>query len=324
MKLVNRVAASRCRAMGTRPLRSGLLVLVAVVLLTACGVGTGAATSSTPAGSNTIPWLAVPGTPLPPTQPARASIECIQANLRNDGLYAGVYQGNAVENLHLTNTGSTACYFPGVPQLEVTLASGDRVAVSPAGFAAQRVDLQPDQTVQIMFGSPIQCPHANPQKPLVAQSVQVTFSTGGSLTVSGLQLDVQCGSPTVLLFEAIAISTPASSPLSALQAAVTAPSTTSRGSIFTYTVTLTNPTGQAIVLSPCPSYTEGMSHDTTAHDQATWLLNCQVEQQISASSSLTFVMQYVVPSSFPTGAAKLFWALQVPGGPMAGAVVTVN
>ncbi len=325
MRFVNTIAASRSWASIVRRLRPSLLLLVAVGLLTGCSVGAGSATATTPTGSNVIPWLPVSGTPLHPSQPTPASSVCTLADLRNDGVYAGTYQGNGEYNLHLTNTGSASCYFPGAPQMEVTLASGDHMAVSPGEFAAQRVDLQPNQTVQIMFGSPGYCSTFNPQAPLLAQSVQVTFSTGESMTVNGLQLDVQCGAPTVLLFVAVASTMPvSSSPLDALQATVTAPSTAAHGSTFTYTVTLTNSTAGAIALSPCPSYTEGFSNGNGVEDQATWLLNCQVEQQIPAGASLTFAIQYVVPSSFPAGVAKLSWALQVPGGPAAGTTVMVS
>ncbi len=325
MKLGSRINCSQRWAVLARCLWSGPLVIVVTVLLTSCGVVSGPAASSTPVGANAIPWLSVPGTPLLPTQPPLATIECSAANMRNDGLYAGVYQGHATENLHLTNTGSTACYFPGAPQMEVTLVPGERAAVSPGIFAKQRVDLQPNQIVDIMFGSPLQCPNSDPQKPLFAQSVQVTFPAGGNITVSDLQLDVQCGLPTVLLFQAIALDTTgSSSPLSALQAAVDAPATASRGSTYTYTVTLTNPTAKTIALSPCPSYMEGMSNDAGDQARAIWLLNCEVAQQMLAGSSLTFAMQFVVPSSFSAGAAKLFWMLQVPDGPSAGAEVMVS
>jgi hypothetical protein len=175
----------------------------------------------------------------------------------------------------------------------------------------------------IMFGSPLQCPSSNPKTDPLAQSVQVSFPGGGSLTVSGLGLDIQCGGPTVLLFQAIAVDTPGSA-LSALRAVGDAPATAARGSTFTYTVTLTNPTTAAIVLLPCPSYTEGMSDNAGDQDKATWLLNCQAAQQIPAGSSLTFSMQYTVPSSFPAGEVKWFWALQVPDGPSVGGGVILS
>jgi hypothetical protein len=209
--------------------------------------------------------------------------------------------------------------------MEVTLASGGRVAVSLGAFAGERVDLQPNQTMMIMFGSPNPCATTNPPTDPIAQSVQVFFPGGGSLTVGGLGLDIQCGAPTVLLFQAIAVETPSSSPLSMLQAVANAPPTAARGSLYTYTVTLTNPTAGVIALAPCPSYTEGMS-DGAAHqdNRTTWLLNCQVKQQIPAGGSLTFAMQLTVPVSFPAGAAKVYWALQGPDGPWTGWVVTVN
>ncbi len=321
------MATERRWALLVRSLWAGPLVIVAILVLTACRVPSGSragpVASSTSVGANVIPWLAVPGTPLAPTQAPQATIACSATALRNDGIYPGGYQGYGEDNLHLTNSSGAACYFPGPPQMQVTLASGGHAAVSPADFAGQRVDLQPNQTVMIMFGSPGQCPNVNPQKPLFAQSLQVTFPGGGSLAVGGLGLDIQCGAPTVLLFQAIALDTPSSS-LGALRAVADAPATAARGSTFTYTVTLTNPTTAAIVLSPFPSYTEGMSDNAGDQDRVTWLLNCQVAQQIAAGSSLTFAMQYTVPSSFAVGAAKLFWQLQVPDGPSAGAEVTIN
>ncbi len=327
MRLGNNNNCLRRWAMFARSLWAGPLVIVTILMLTACrvppGSTAGPVASSTPAGSNGIPWLAVPGTPFVPTPSPLATVGCSATTLRNDGLYPGVYQGNAADNLHLTNTGAVACYFPGAPQMEATLASGKRAAVSPGIFAAKRVDLQPNQTVYIGFGSPLQCPNVNPQKPMLAQSVQVTFPGSGSLTVSGLGLDTQCGAPTVLVFEAVAVETPSSS-LGALRAVGDAPATATRGSTFTYTVTLTNPTTVAIALSPCPSYTEGMSDNAGDQDKATWLLNCQAAPQVPAGSSLTFAMQYTVPSSFPAGEVKWLWTLQVPDGPAVGGAVILS
>jgi hypothetical protein len=111
-----------------------------------------------------------------------------------------------------------------------------------------------------------------------------------------------------------------SSPLNVLTATAAMPATVTAGTTATYTVTLQNPTSQAVALSPCPSYTEYMSPVGTRFGSGAsqYYLNCPAVPEIPAGSSVTFDMQIPVPAA--AGVAKYGWALQGAAVSTGGAV----
>jgi hypothetical protein len=75
-------------------------------------------------------------------------------------------------------------------------------------------------------------------------------------------------------------------------------------------VTLANPTGRAVALSPCPSYEEfiGLPGAQVSASASYYYLNCQAAPVIPADGSVTFAMRIQVPDG--TGLAKFLWQLQ--------------
>jgi hypothetical protein len=210
-----------------------------------------------------------------------------------------------------------ACFLAGAPQVVLTNA-GARSRVSPGQFAARRLDLAPGSSAGLVVGTPTAC--AGSGQPVVTTSVLLTLPAGDAVTVGGTQIDTECGVATVVEFAAAdVLPAPSPGPIGSLSATLTAPQTVARGAVLTYQVTLVNQSPAPVALSPCPSYTEALGAA-----QQTLVLNCQTGATIAANASVTYDMKLTVPASAPPGDTKLSWTLQVPDGPVAGAVVTVT
>ena len=304
-----------------------LLALLAggAAALSACGHV--ATVTHGPAGGTTIPWSDLPGGGLEAPSPPPAAVACATPTVQLSSHNAGAYHGDAVEDILLANDSAAACYFPGAPAMTVALASGAHQSVSAGGFGSTRLDAQPAQQLHLTIGTPATCSTFGTPQP--ASSLSVSLPGGGAITVNDLNLDVQCGAPTVLLFDVIdptdaALNALPDTPASGLSATLDAPATASAGSTYLYTVTLTNPTASDISLATCPSYTEGLNQGGTTVAEQTLLLNCAAAPSIPANSSLTFEMHLAVPSTLSAGAFKLSWSLQVPHGASVGQGVDIQ
>ncbi len=98
------------------------------------------------------------------------------------------------------------------------------------------------------------------------------------------------------------------SPLNALTARISMPRTAVAGMTATYSVTLGNPTGRLVALSPCPSYLEFVDGRGGSNVLREYYLNCSAAPAIPARNSLTF--QMTVPLPDRVGTTSLAWILQ--------------
>lgn len=147
------------------------------------------------------PYLGKPTAQSPfPTATATptAGAACSAGDLRVSSTFPGGYQGYATETVELVDASAIPCYLPGAPVMQLALESGAAESVSLGQWATHSVAFQPSQGVMLVFGSPSTCATIGSAQP--ASSLQLTFAAGGTITVSGLELDVQCGSPTLLVF----------------------------------------------------------------------------------------------------------------------------
>lgn len=312
--------------------RFGPLVvgILSVCMLSSCAAFRQSPPSAATGVSSSIAWLNVPTSmPTAVLPPPQETSPCVAADLQLASQNAGAYHGDATENLILSNSSTEPCYLSGVPQVTVHLTGGAAVGASSSGFATQRVVLVPSQRVSVLLGSPGAC--ANVGRPQVASFYVVSFgAAGGAIQTPTASLDIQCGAPTVLDFEALAANVEPSSTthtalsaLSALQARIHASGHASVGATYSYAVEVTNPTSSPISFSPCPSFSESISTTSGLISQRTFLLNCDAAPEIKAGSTLTFDMELQVPSTFPVGRQKLSWQMQAPG-PAAGCALQVT
>ena len=105
-----------------------------------------------------------------------------------------------------------------------------------------------------------------------------------------------------------------------LKVSVAMPESVPPGEELVYTVTITNTSGTAYPLDPCPSYTQAVG--STIVD---YYLNCDAFSVIDAGQSVTFEMRIAVVADLSQGEATKFgWFLHVPGDPGAGGAVNIN
>jgi hypothetical protein len=307
--------------LSNRAVTFGLLTAAALLmLLSACGGGSGAPAPAAAAPA-VIPWVDIPSTPQSLAASASAARACVAADLDVVAGRAGAFQGQATQELTLRNRATEACSLAGVPQAQVP-GAGAGGQVGAGQFAAKRVDLAPGQSATLLIGTPVGC--AASAQPVIGSTVQLTLASGESIAVSGARVDTACGAPAVIGFDAVDLPEAAPGPLGSLGVSLVAPRTVSRGTVLTYRVTVANLSSASVALSPCPSYTEVLGTGAGATTQRTLLLNCRAAPWISASAARTFQMKLGVPASAPAGTTKLSWKLEVPGGPVVGAAITVS
>jgi hypothetical protein len=268
-----------------------------------------------------VAWVDVSGTPLAAAPSAHAQRSCRAADLQISAGRAGAFQGAASQELILTNLAPDACALAGPLEGEAVLDGGGRRALTTTASAAHRLDLAAGQTARMLVGTPGICAGAG--HPNVASNLQLAFDTGETAAVAGVWINVECGSPSTLLFAADALPL-APVAASQLTARLSAPASAFRGRTLVYTVTLTNPSGSAISLSSCPSYTEWLASSPSALVKRTLRLNCAGAPSIAPGQSVAFEMRLWVPRTLAPGATKLGWNLEVPAGAAAGAGIDLS
>jgi hypothetical protein len=189
-------------AASLRLLAIGSLVCLALGgcnLIRGEGAGPGSRIGSTEPAAPT-PY---PGKPSPPAGLATATPQpiattaCTASGLQVAWLKEGGYQGDDTETLELAPSTASACYLATPPTMQVVTESGAEDVVADGDYTAQRLDIESGQAAMLLFGSPAAC-SATPQ---VATHMSLAIPGGGSLQVSGLNLDVACGAPTLLIFD---------------------------------------------------------------------------------------------------------------------------
>jgi hypothetical protein len=230
------------------------------------------------------------------------------------------------------NTARAECTLQG--EVDARLLAGDRevpmlyahgisdeaqrrvIAVPAGGGASLRLDwtgpfcapAQPPFTVAIALphnGGTLRAPVGPPDTPHCARGENVNPNVTATLASSGFD---EAPEPEV----------PNDSPLNAVTIAVDGPATVRPGARFTYHVTLTNPTAQAIPLDPCPGfYRELFSQGDAAHQAVNtgqiYRLNCRPVHEIAARRSLRFAIDEQVPSTLGAGRdLDVTWRLLAP------------
>jgi len=100
------------------------------------------------------------------------------------------------------------------------------------------------------------------------------------------------------------------------------PQSVKAGSIFQYTVELSNPTDDVVTLSPCPGYTEGV-YTPSAHVSHSFRLNCDAVHSIRPHGRVRYAMELAIPRR-ASGFAKIGWSLNTPTGPYVAIVPLVQ
>jgi uncharacterized protein DUF4232 len=289
-----------------------LLAAASLTALVVAFVATGSAAAP-------VAWVDQSGTPLAAAA-VHAQRACRAADLQIAAGRAGAFQGFATQELVLTNRASDACALAGPPSGSAILDAGGSRSLTAARSAAHRIDLAPGQTARALIGAPGACAGAG--HPSVASSLSLELDTGETAAVSGVWVNVECGAPQTILFNAGAVPVQRV-PASGLEATLSAPASTARGKTLSYVVILSNPTSTAISFGACPSYTESLGTARTLVSR-TLRLNCGGAARLAPGQSLAFEMRLGVPQAMTAGTAKLGWHLEVPDGAAAGTAISVG
>jgi hypothetical protein len=217
----------------------------------------------------------------------------------------------------LRNVGAQPCLLTGQLTAVSGIRHGTREAVAvhfygTAGFGAGVVPvaLAPGQAGYATFNYYPRCD--NGPGPATASTtytdIRLTFE-GVQLPVHGTSaINLGCHVDAGLQVGPVGGNQPAlhyaDQPISHLQFSIATPATVRAGQVLQYVLILTNPTGHAIALDPCPSYVE-----SGAGVKDHYQLNCRQAHPIAARHNETFAMQISIPPDTANGATKLVWAL---------------
>lgn len=329
--LLARVERTLGRRQRARRLGATAAAVVAVLALAGGGVWaahqrpTGTPTAAGRAG--VVPWVNTPGTPEPasalaPSAPPAASWpSCAPAALR--GAFGSVsdWAGTSGVSLTIANAGRRGCVLTGAPSAVVLVRpNGATVPVTRRPVSAASVDLHapaalaPGQHAEFVLAASDVCPRQVPLTSAEFKAVRFRVGSGPWMRVAapnGGTIDLACARWFSGFGTRLRAPDPVkANPLHALQVTSTMPATVRAGTRVRYRVTLSNPTGHAVALSPCPTYTEFLTpaRSDPQRAQHTYRLNCAgAGGRIPAHGRVVFAMQ--VPAPPTPGAAKFGWSI---------------
>lgn len=294
----------------------GVLILVSA----ACGAPT-----SQIAERGAVPWIDTPGVAAQLAAVVAAKRSCRAQDLQVTVGPSGAYLGRATQELTIHNAAPDACFIPTPPTLAAVRGNGQRVPVASdpmldlGGLPGTETGLASEKDAHVLIGVPATCPNVG--SPDISTTMTLTLLTQEVFTVSGTRLDLECGNPTLLIFD-LRGSPAATGPQSLLRASLLLPSSAAPGQVFVYFVALSNPSTQTFPLTPCPSYTQVFGVGNPVRQ--TLLLNCAGAVGVAPHSSTTFEIRMAIPVNAERGVTKLGWQLDIPGGAFAGSAVTVT
>lgn len=328
----------RIRVIGAAITAVGLVAVATAVLLGNRGGGTNHALKPAQL-AGAVPWTnRIAPAYTPPrassaTSPAAKYAPCTAADLNGRLGAFGLGAGHYTQYLLLTNAGGKGCTLSRGPSA-ITGVRADGTRVRLAGATGERPDpnlvgpanLLPGQSAQVSLTTTYGCSAQSSCSKSAYTAVIVGIGGSGAVRV-----DFPRSQPFTVV-NGVAVSTfgvpvksqaQNSSPLDVLTVSIAMPGSLTAGTTASFTVTLHNPAGQPVSLSPCPSYEEFIvgPGNSPASGLHRYYLNCRAVSQIPANGSVTFAMRTPAPAS--AGQAKFGWALQgtsVEGG---GAVSVV-
>jgi hypothetical protein len=304
-----------------------------LLLLAGC-----AATRHLGAGSampTPIPWLPLTaGPPQFPTPPPLVippdTPPCHESDVASQ--FGGAFPpggGVPYTVIQLRNRTGSRCVLTGVAGVRLLSAGGNEIVLAyvPTSDSpdwrnrsvllaphAEDPDLNgPDQAFVTLewLASSYAATQACPNRALPASAMALRLPGDTTeTTVAFPRPLIPCNSPIrVTLFQPFHFPEPPPVP-HRLVATLEAPAQVRAGDRLRYTVTLQNITSTSVTFGPtCPSYVEGGWKDDGRLGEQSHALNCRPVGAIPAGGSVTFAMEFVVPSSAPALDRPFYWAL---------------
>jgi hypothetical protein len=252
-----------------------------------------------------------------------------------EGRYLGAYDVTGIVNrpIALRNTGSTACYLNGVPDLTIL---DSRLTVEARVAGTDGVGTQFDAYVSAVdilmaVGTPSLSDSGGFLDSASLPPGQAYLNikwTGCSLQpASRLWVDLPNGGGRVVVRFAVAapdlntcthdsplvrdpfkptgVVWPPAPDTTYVAASIDAPATVKPGTTLEYLLTLHNSDQRDYVLAPCPDYGEAIENGPVAYYQ----LNCGPVGTLKAGQSVTFQMKFDIPADTAPGDKTLLWSL---------------
>jgi hypothetical protein len=276
-----------------------------------------------------VPWVASPPpaplTATPSTPPDLSGPLCEAGKTDTEFAGGNGGGGHALHEWRVTNRSTVECVLNGYPKVQArtgdrTIATAERGGYFPDSGRPGR--LAPGESGVVWLETVYNCPArtAVPPPEATLRADTLVFGFGGSERAVSYQIDVLCGLG-VYRFDV-----PPPQPLSRLDAltvrlAVSASVT--RGEVLRYMLELTNSTGHAVALDPCPGYEQRAFNDgLTAAEEHT--LNCDAVAALTAGQTVRFEMRFAIPEATRTGTATVYWTFLRPDGARASTAVTAE
>src|SRR5712691_7743338 len=259
----------------TRAGRAVAVTVVAAIAASGCGSMVAPLTQSSPTPSirpvnelGAVRWVDRPGRFFEPKAlpthllPANAR-PCTSSDLRVFPA-GGNGGGHAYQTFALRNVSRTTCILRGYPSVVASKPGRADVTAADGGFFVGRersANMPPGGTTWLNIETERDClaRYANPDRSptLFYQTVTIGIPGGGQVVIHQ-PFDVLCS----LYTGRFAVTQPPQrythSPVSGARAALELPGGAAAGTTLRYVVDLTNPTGTAMTLHPCPGYEQGL------------------------------------------------------------------
>src|SRR5712691_1319972 len=312
--------------------RTPWLLVLLLVLAGSSGCGA-TATKARAVLAGVVPWVNRPLRLYVIPEPKlirypTSAPPCRAGQLRVSQGRTGVGLGNQLEELVFTNVAASPCLLRGYPAISAETSTGSRRLRPQRGgtYFGQLVpaDLPPGGHVFLDLATSTGCEGG--REPAVRyHHLLFTLPHGGSLRAEQVSISEDCGLSMSDFGLPRRYSQPRAAPGTAgtLRARLWLPASVRVGTIFRYTVTLSNPTKTTVVLHPCPGYSEGL-YASGLVVRRSFTLNCQSVHAIPAHGQVRYAMRLTVPRRAAPAIAKIGWNVNTPTGPFAGQVVQIT
>ena len=266
------------------------------------------------------------GSPLPVAALPTTGRACRAPDLKVSDIGGNGGGGHSYATFQFENISSTPCVLNGFPHVVAT-EPGKRpvVAVDGGFFVGQEksATMSPDNSTALDIETERDCDaryaDVNHWPTLIYHTATVAIPGGGSVVLHDV-FDVECG----LFTGQFAVAQPqpeyTQSVIQGATAQIELPSAVDAGTTLRYVVDLTNPTTHDMVLTPCPSYQQGINEAGTGPLE----FNCAAVHLLLAGRTQRFTMEIAVPADFPTGQAEVYWNVAAITDPYIGARGSVD
>ena len=236
----------------------------------------------------------------------------------------GGRHGHTLSRFLFTNRSTTPCVLNGYPTIAGVSANGDVTELSATqgtyfGDPGPPSNIAPGEVAALNIATVGPC-KTDPAQSIVFPTLRLGLPGGDTVDVSGEGIDIYCGL-WVSLFGVPALTPPPTPTIeSPLKVSLAMPESVQPGEQLVYTVTITNTSGTAYPLDPCPTYTQAVGSSI-----GDYYLNCDAVSVIDVGQSVTFEMRIAVVADASQGdVTKFGWFLHVPGDPGAGGDMKIS